>query len=69
MNITAYFPRLVLAAGLCVTATQVQALGKPFSGAQYAQLLTFATEPGIRPLDGYNQKDFLWKHYFHYLYP
>ncbi len=47
MNITAYFPRLVLAAGLCVTATQVQALGKPFSGAQYAQLLTFATEPGI----------------------
>ena len=29
----------------------------------------FATEPGIHPLDGYNQKGFLWKHYFHYIYP
>jgi len=47
MNVTADFPRLLLVAGLCVAATQVQALGRPFSGAQYAQLLTFATEPGI----------------------
>ena len=48
MNIIAtMISRLVLVAGLCVTATQVQALGTQFSGAQYAQLLTFATEPGI----------------------
>ena len=47
MNITATIPRLVLAAGLCVATTQAQALGRPTTGAQYAQLLTFATAPGI----------------------
>jgi hypothetical protein len=47
MNITGYFPRLLLVAGLSVAATQAQALGRPTSGAQYAQLLTFATAPGI----------------------
>ncbi|MEN8212787.1 MAG: hypothetical protein ABFR19_00365 [Pseudomonadota bacterium] len=47
MNLQNSLLRLMLLAALSVAASQVQALGRPFSGAQYAQLLTFATEPGI----------------------
>lgn len=47
MSATKTVSNLVIATVVCAAASQAHALGRPYSGAQYAQLLTFTTEPGI----------------------